>query len=121
MRVELFGVGTKSKSPAITAQRRINCFVETRREQDRTRYALIGRRGLTSFLTSLGNNPTRGLWAVNTLASPLLFAVQGNSLKSINNAAIATSVGTLATNSGDVSMVDDGTFLVVVDGSFGYV
>ncbi len=32
MRVDLFGLGIKSESPAITAQRRINCYVERRQE-----------------------------------------------------------------------------------------
>ena len=46
MRVNLFGVGTKSESPAITAQKRINCYVETRQEQDRTVFSLVDRKSV---------------------------------------------------------------------------
>ena len=34
MEVNLFGVGTKANTPSITAQRRINCYVEARKEKE---------------------------------------------------------------------------------------
>ena len=121
MRVNLFGVGTKSESPAITAQRRINCLVEARREPDRTQFALISRPGLTSFdVTTFGSLPSRGLWPVNTLAIPLLFTVHGGTLYSVTSGDTVATIGTIGTTSGDVSMVDNGTYLVLVDGSAGY-
>ena len=83
--------------------------------------ALIGCEGLTAFCTSIGGNPSRGMWPVNTLTTPLVFTVNGNTLYSVNNAAIVSSIGTINTSSGDVSMVDDGTFLVLVDGTNGWV
>ena len=120
MKVNLFGVGLKSQSPAITAQRRINCYVELRQEAEKTNYVLIGRPGLKPFVNTLGSNTSRGLWAVNTLSTPLLFVVQSNTLYSINNAGVATSIGTIGTASGNVSLSDDGTYLVLVDGTNGY-
>jgi hypothetical protein len=120
MRVQLFGLGTKSESWAITAQRRINCIVEQRKESDRTAFALIGRPGLVAFNTSLGSSPSRGLWAVNTLAQPLLFTVHAGTLYSINNAGVTSIIGTIGTITGNVSMADDGTYLVLVDGTSGY-
>jgi hypothetical protein len=110
----------KGISPAITAQRRINCYVSQRQEGDRTLLALIGSPGLTPFCTTIGVNPSRGMWPVDTLATPLLFTVHGNTLYSINNAGITSVIGTIGTTSGDVSMVDDGTNLVLVDGFKGY-
>lgn len=120
MRVDLFGVGIKSESPAITAQRRINCFVEKRQEQEKTLFALVGTPGLTAFVTTLGASPSRGMWPVNTLATPLVFSVHAGTLYSINNAGITAVIGTIGTTTGDVSMVDDGTFLTLVDGASGY-
>jgi len=76
---------------------------------------------LTLFSSSIGANPSRGMWAVNTLSTPLVFTVHGSTLYSLNNAAILSSIGTINTSSGDVSMVDDGTFLVLVDGVNGWV
>ena len=120
MRVSLFGIGTLSESAAITAERRINCLVERRAEADRTTYAVIGRPGLSSFISTLGNSPSRGLWAVNSLATPLLFTVNQGTLYSINNAGVVSIIGTIGTTAGDVSMADDGTYLVLVDGTNGY-
>lgn len=119
-RLQLFGVGTKNESAAITAQRRINCLVETREELDRTNYALVGRPGLIAFVESLGDSPSRGMWAVNSLSQPLLFTVHGMGLYSINNAGVTSLIGALNTATGDVSMADDGTYLVIVDGTYGY-
>src|SRR5713226_1233815 len=120
MRVQLFGVGLKGKSPAVTAQSRVNCYIEQQKEQDRTNLALIGMPGLTPFNTYLGANPTRGIWPVNSLATPLSFLVQSGTLYSINNAGVTAVIGTIGTSAGDVSLVDNGTFLMLVDGSKGY-
>lgn len=120
MRLDLFGIGTKSDSWAVTAQRRINCLLEMRKEQDRTRYVIQARQGLVNFVTTIGGNTSRGMWAVNTLASPALFTVHGNTLYLISNAGVVTIVGTIGTSSGDVSMADDGRYLVLVDGQAGY-
>jgi hypothetical protein len=120
MRVDLFGVGTKSESPAITAQRRINCFVERRQEREKTTFALVGTPGLTAFCTTIGASPSRGMWPVNTLATPLVFTVHAGTLYSINNAGVTAVIGAIGTTTGDVSMVDNGTFLVLVDGAAGY-
>lgn len=120
MRVSLWGIGVQSKSRAITAQKRINVKVDVRQEKDRTSYAVMGRDGLSPFV-QLGVNTTRGMWAVNTLSTPLLFVVQSGTLSSINNAGVQTIIGVIGTTTGDVSMADDGTYLVLVDGSKGYV
>lgn len=120
MRVELFGFGTRSNSPAITAQRRVNCMVQVRKERDRTNYAITGRPGLRR-VTNLGASGTRGLWAVNTLTNPLLFVVQSDQLTALDNGGASTTLGALNTMVGNVSMADDGRYLVIVDGSFGYV
>lgn len=119
-RVNLFGVGIRSNAPAITAQSRVNFLVERRDEQDRTNFALVSRAGKTLFNGTISGQPSRGMWPVNTLATPLVFTVHSGTLYSVNNAGVATSIGTIGTTSGDVSMVDDGTYLVVVDGSKGY-
>lgn len=121
MQVQLFGVGLKGKSPAINAQRRINCYVEQVKDDTRTQMALIGSAGLSPFCTTIGASPSRGMWPVNTLATPLIFTVHSGTLYSINNAGVATAIGTIGTATGDISMADDGTNLVLVDGSKGYV
>lgn len=61
------------------------------------------------------------MWPVNTLSAPLLFTVHQGTLYAVNNAMVVSVIGAIGTTSGDVSMADDGTFLVLVDGSKGYV
>lgn len=121
MQVQLFGVGLKGKSPAISAQRRINCYVEQQKDDVRTTMALIGSPGLTAFCTSLGASPSRGMWAVNSLTTALLFTVHSGTLFSVNNSGVTAVIGMIGTTTGDVSMADDGTNLVLVDGAKGYV
>lgn len=120
MRIQLFGVGTQSESRAITAQRRLNCQVEVRREQDRTAFALTSRPGLKLYLTTLSGSPSRGMHAVNTLSAPLFFTVHNNTLYSVNNAMVINNIGTITGGTGTVSMADDGTWLVIVDGTNGW-
>ena len=119
MQVQLFGVGVKSLSPAITAQRRINCFVDVRQHGEKTAFSLVGRRGLTLFANN-GLQTMRGMWAVNTLTVPLCFFVQDSTLYSVNNSGSVSTIGNINTSTGNVSMVDNGTFLVFVDGTSGY-
>lgn len=122
MRVNLFGVGTKSTSPAITAERRINCYVSRRQEQDRTQFALIARPGLVTFVNNLtaSGSPSRGMWTVNSLTTPLLFTVHGSTLLAITFAGAVSTIGTLSSTAGDVFFADDGRYLVLVDGTNGY-
>ncbi len=77
---------------------------------------LIGTPGL-SLLCTLSTGPVRALWYTST---GLLYAVAGNQLFSISSSYVATSVGTLQTVSGPVSIADNGIQLVVVDGANGY-
>lgn len=119
MRLDLFGVGYKAHSWAVTAQSRVNCYIERRAESDRTQFVLTQRPGLTLFAAPSAR-PTRGIWSVNTLAAPTMFVVQGANLYAISNSGLVTIIGMLNTAFGDVSMVDDGTYLVIVDGQFGY-
>lgn len=119
MRVNLFGTGQKGRFPAITAQSRVNCYTEMQRDADRTNMALIGIPGKLLY-KDMGAAPSRGMWPVNTLATPVFFTVHLGTLYKVDSAGTATTVGTIGTTAGDVSMADDGTHLVLVDGVKGY-
>lgn len=115
MIVSLFGVGLQGKSAAITAQKRLNAYMEFQKYQDRTKVSIIGTPGLTLFC-SLGDTPVRGLIAVGSL----LYAVHRGTFYEINNAGVATSRGTLNTTSGRVDLATNGTQIIVTDGTNGY-
>jgi hypothetical protein len=113
--IPLFGVGIKGKSPAITAQHRINCYQEIQKEDDKTRIALIATPG-ESLFTAFGDTPARGMIAVGDL----LYVVHRGTFWEVNNAGTRTSRGTLNTTSGKVSMATNGAQIVIVDGTNGY-
>lgn len=114
--VSLFGGGLKGKSANITAQQRINCYLELQQDPDKTRVAVLGFPGLDLF-ANFGDTPARGQWQIGDL----LYVVHRGTLYSVNNAGVATALGLLTTTSGRVSMSDNGTQLMVVDGSNGYI
>lgn len=75
--------------------------------------ALVGTPGL-SFLVNLQNAPVRGVF---TSSAGVLYAVCGNMLYKVSSSWVATSLGTLGTSVGPVSMEDNGANVFIVDGS----
>lgn len=119
MILPLFGLdisgGSPSKSQNADAQERLNLYVEARIDNDKTRMALYQTPGNSTFV-ALGAFAPRGAYAVGDY----LYIVQRFSLIRINNAGVTSVVGTLLTESGFVSMVDNGLQLFMVDGATGY-
>jgi hypothetical protein len=79
--------------------------------------ALVPTPGLRLLLT-LSTGPFRGAWRASNNE---VFVVGGEKLYQISSSWVATELGTLNTNSGPVSMADNGLHLVIVDGTDGYV
>lgn len=78
--------------------------------------SLVGTPGLR-LLANIGTGPIRCEYRGT---NDVLYVVSGNTLYSVSNLWAATSLGTLLTSTGQVSMVDDGFNLIIVDGSNGY-
>ena len=86
--------------------------------------SLISTPGL-GLLATIGNGPIRGAYYSTAQLSGgtntgIFYVVSGNTLYSVNSSWVATSVGTLLTSSGPVSMADNKIQLFVVDGPNGY-
>jgi hypothetical protein len=105
-------------------QRTINMYPELNElgtGKDAEVGSLIGTPGL-SLLASIGAGPHRGSWFTST---GVLYVVSGNTVYNVTSSWVATSVGTLQTSTGQVSMADNGYLngygvLVIVDGPNGY-
>lgn len=109
----LFGLGLQGKSPNVSANKLVNAYYEFHtHDQDRTQVSIHGTPGLTLFIDR-GDTPWRGLHPFGDT----LYGVHRGTFYSINNAGTATSRGTLSTTTGRVDIDDDGTYIVVVDGS----
>lgn len=115
----LFGNGIAGKSQVITAQRRLNVYLENREDGDKTKIAVIGTPGLSASFT-LGSTslPMRALSG----DANYLYACQYNQFLEANPANGTTlNSGSLATFSGLCSMAVSPTQVVIADGNTGYV
>lgn len=110
MLIPLFGKSILSKSANVTAQSRLNLYVEIPADQDRSPIVLYPTPGLTLFC-DLSGNPIRGMYSRGSS----LFVVQQASLFEISSDGVATNRGAIGSNTGRVCMSDNGTQLFFVD------
>lgn len=119
MKAPLFGLGMQGKTPVITAKL-LQCFyIEYRPQGEKTQVVAIGIPGLDLF-ADFGGSPTRGE-PIEVQQNSLGYLVNTGTFWEINNAAVMTSRGTLLTTSGNVMMAHNGTVILVIDGTYGYV
>jgi hypothetical protein len=107
------------QSVNVDCQRCVNLFPEMNAlgtGKEREVASLVPSPGLRLLLT-LVEAPVRGLWRDS---NENVFAVGGTKLYRISSSWVASELGTLNSASGPVSMADNGTYLVVVDGTDGY-
>lgn len=107
------------QSVNVDCQRCVNLFPEvnalgTGKEHEVA--ALVPTPGLRLLLT-LTDSPMRGMW---NASNGTLFVVAGATLYSVSSSWVATSIGTLNTSTGPVSISDNGLHVMLVDGSYGY-
>lgn len=112
----LFGISQFGKSLNVTAQDRLNCYLEVQPGDDRARVAIYGTPGLDLF-TSFGDTPIRGIYQ----RTDFLYVVHRGTFYQVNNAGVKTAKGTIGTTSGKVYMSDNGIQLMLTDGSAGYI
>lgn len=114
--VPLFGIGNKAKSVVVSAQERLNVYVELNDDPEKQVITMYPRPGLVSAV-DFGAFPIRGMWQ----KGDFLYVVQRDSLYRVANDGSTLLLGTLLTNSGRVDISDNGVQLIVVDGPYGYI
>ncbi len=113
----IFGVDSYvSRSLPLACQRLVNCFMEAQPQGAKSQVPVFGVPGLTQWAT-LPTSPVRGLWNFRGV----LYAVAGDSLYRINASGGHKLLGTGISGTNVVSMSDNGTQLVVVNGVAGYL
>lgn len=118
-RQAIFGEGIYSKSAVVTRQRRLNCYLEVRKDGDKSTIVLYGTPGMGfAFNASTPLNfPARGIIGNRTA----LYEVAGNQILSLSVTGATIFSGTLGTSFGTVGMALNPTQVIVVDGSAGYI
>lgn len=107
------------ESVNLDAQRLVNLYPqvnETGRGKEQEVMNLLSTPGLTER-ADLAGGLTRGMW---TATNGTLYAVSGNKIYKIASDYTVTELGTLSTNTGYVSITDNGAYVVAVDGTTGY-
>ena len=108
MKLPLLGGAYGGRSSTVSPERLVNFYLESYGDG----FHLVGTPGLTLRLT-LDASPVRGLHFFNSN----IYAAAGNRVYQISSFHAATTLGTLTTSTGPVFFEDNGTDVVVIDGS----
>ena len=118
-KLQLAGPDYTSRSTNVHAQTCINWYPEFTKIEEKTKVALMPTPG-TTIIKSVGIGPHRGALVHKTLA----YYVSGNELIKQDTTETFTSLDTIGTSTGRVSMASNGAFgdqLIIVDGTDGYI
>jgi hypothetical protein len=111
-----FGVqSAPHRSLPASAQRMVNCYLEPAPPAAKTTALVVPAYGIVDFAT-VGNGPMRG----GTVVNGVPYVVSGSALYRVSSSGSATSLGTIP-NLDDVTMMGDGSNVVVVTQNEGYV
>lgn len=112
----LFGPNQESRLPRVNAQRSVNLYPSLEKPGAKGQVVLYPTPGLT-----LTSTPTSGVCRSDGVKfGDFLYMVIGSSLVKIDSAGTGTSVGTLLTSGGRCILARGRTYLMIVDGTYGY-
>jgi hypothetical protein len=112
-----FGTNSyRAASLPVSAQRCVNWFAERQPPDAKTPIALYGAPGIVTVIT-IGTGPIRGMHVMGGL----LYVVSGERLYRVSTSWVATDIGGNISGTGVVSMDNNGTELVIVNGTNGYL
>lgn len=106
----------RSASLPISAQRLVNAYAEAEPQDAKTPVAVLGDPGLLPFAIC-GTGPVRGF----TFMGGVTYVVSGQRFYSLTSAGVVTDIGGSIGGSSIVSMANNGTQIVIVNGVNGYV
>lgn len=119
LQLTLAGPHHTSRSLNVSAQTLVNWYLEFQNVQEKSATVLYPDPG-TTLVSSIGVGPFRG----SIVHKGECFFVSGSELLKMTSLEAVSSVGTLSTSTGRVSIASNGTFgnqLIIVDGTDGYI
>lgn len=117
MKIQAFGKG-QTQNVYVTANSLVNMYCEARPGGEKSSMVGLPTPGLRQYVNIPSTTPVRGAWEM--LKNGFGYCVIGNVFYEINGTAV-TSRGALATSTGRVSICDNGTQVMIVDGTEGYI
>lgn len=116
--IPFLGGAYEGRSKSINAQQSINLFPVFDHQEPKSVIAMYGTPGLTEFSAPATTAGVRGMHVMGSY----LYAVVGAVVYQINTAGVASSLGSITTSTGHVGMADNGTQLLIVDGTaYGHI
>lgn len=118
MRAKLPFVGPSYQARSLNAdaQRAVNCYLEMDNASPRAPLALYGTPGLVLKAT-LGSGPVRG----GLVEGGFSWWVSGSTVYRMDTSYNLTTLGSIGSSSGQVSMASNGTQVLIVDGVGGWL
>jgi hypothetical protein len=117
MKIPFVGGYNVARSQNASVQRSVNCYLEVDQRNERAPVALYGTPGLVRKLT-FGTTPVRGGIRFSDSYS---YWVAGNTVYRVDTSYTATSLGTISSSSGEIGLATNGTQVLIVDGSSGWI
>jgi hypothetical protein len=114
--VPLFGLGVQGRSVNVNAQKRINLYCQLETDPEKNVVTMYPTPGLTSTV-NFGSYPVRGFYTKGNYQ----YAVVNNTFYLIENDGSYVSKGTLNSYSGRCDISDNGSQIIIVDGTDGYI
>ena len=118
-KVPVFGEGIYSRSAVVTRQRRLNCYLETRSDGDRSSIVAYGTPGLSLLFNASTpyNYPARAMIGNDNA----LYLVAGTQVTSLSRSGAILGSATIGSNYGPVALALNPTQMLIADGVTGYV
>lgn len=115
MKIPLTGGAYQARSLIANAQRSINLYAEKNPEDAPFPFTHYPRPGLKFLATAPNAATVRGVYRASTTGD--LYVVSGNTVYYVSPSWVFTTLGTITAGNTPVSMSDNGTTLVLVDGT----
>jgi len=117
MSIPFLGGAYEGRSKSLNAQQSVNLFPVYDKNEGKSVIAMYGTPGLIEFCAT-GGTVVRRLHVMGDY----MYAVVGATVYEITSAGVATAIGIITTSTGHVSMADNGTQILIVDGTAnGYI
>jgi len=120
MKIPFLGASYTSRSKSLSCQETLNLYIEPNESGQGEAAALYGTPGTRLLVTMPNSGGIRGL---HSPASGDAIVVQYDKVYRLKHSSWTYTIctGTMMLNSGTVSIADNGTTAVIVDGLYGYV